>query len=110
MASPSHDHAEPRTVKAGGPYVCQCVKVHNPRPVVLHSHHVWPLGEDGPDTKINQLWVCPTSHYAIHALWPLMHKHAGKVPKAELKRFSRYVRAVVQRGWDAKQAAETGAP
>jgi hypothetical protein len=100
------DHLEPRTVKPGGPYVCSCVKFHVPRPVVLHAHHVWPLGEGGPDTKINQLWICPSTHYAIHALWPLMKRHNGKVPAADLKRFSRYVRAVVQRGWDAKQAAQ----
>jgi hypothetical protein len=35
-----------------------------------------------------------------------MHKHAGKVPATELKRFSRYVKAVVQRGWDMKQAVQ----
>jgi hypothetical protein len=100
-------HAELRTVKPGGPYVCVCVKFHVPKPVVLHAHHVWPLGEGGPDTQGNQLFVCPTTHYSIHALWPLMDRHDGKVPGAELKRFPRYVRAVVQRGWDAKQAAQT---
>jgi hypothetical protein len=101
------DHTELRTVKPGGPYVCVCVKVHIPKPAVLHAHHVWPLGEGGPNTSANELWVCPTTHYGIHALWPLMDRYDGKVPTTELKRFSRYVRAVVQRGWDTKQAAHT---
>jgi hypothetical protein len=100
-------HAELRTVKPGGPYVCVCVKVHNPRPVVLHAHHVWPLGEGGPNVRGNLLYICPTTHYSIHELWPLMDKYSGTVPAPELKRFSRYVRAVVQRGWDAKAAAQT---
>ena len=94
--------AVPLTIKPGGEYVCLCVKRHSPRPSILHSHHVWPLGEGGPNVRANLLWLCPTTHMNVHELWRLMDKHSGTVPTAELRRFAKYVREVVQRGWGQK--------
>jgi len=48
----------PLTIKPGGEYVCLCVKRHSPQPSILHSHHVWPLGEGGPNIRGNLLWLC----------------------------------------------------
>lgn len=100
----------PLTVKPGGEYRCLCVATHRPKPNILHSHHVWPLGEGGPNVRDNLLWLCPTTHMNVHELWRLMDKHAGAVPSELLQPFSRYVRAVVRRGWDQKTAAHPDVP
>lgn len=99
--------AVPLTAKPGGDKRCVCVSIHVPKPLVLHSHHVWPLGEGGPDVSANLLWLCPTSHNNAHALWRLYDKHGGAVPVIELREFSRYVRSIVARGWSEKAAADT---
>jgi HNH endonuclease len=96
----------PLTAKPAGERKCLCVSWHRPPPTILHSHHVWPLGEGGPDTSENLLWLCPTTHNSVHQLWRAMVKHKGVVPTAELKSFARYTREVVTRGW--AQAAEAG--
>ena len=95
----------PLTIKPGGPYICLCVKTHSPRPSILHSHHVWPLGEGGPNVKENLLWLCPTTHMNVHELWRVMDKLKGDVSPAQLPGYSRYVWAVVRRGWGLKTGA-----
>jgi hypothetical protein len=95
----------PLTAKPTGERKCRCVKGHRPEPVILHSHHVWPLGENGPDVTTNLLWLCPTTHSAVHELWRLMVKHKGVVPALELRRFTDYTRSVVQDGWTQAAAA-----
>jgi hypothetical protein len=99
----------PLTAKPSGERRCVCVTQHRPEPVILHSHHKWPLGEGGPDISGNLLWLCPTSHNNVHELWRLMVK-AGKtgIPLSwrEHRQFSEYVRSVVAGGY--AQAKEAG--
>ena len=98
----------PLTAKPSGERRCVCVTKHRPEPVILHSHHVWPLGEGGPDIQANLLWLCPTSHNNIHELWRLMVKYTKAdtpIPWREFREFSPYVRNVVARGWDQAKAA-----
>jgi hypothetical protein len=99
----------PLTAKPSGERRCVCVTQHRPEPVILHSHHVWPLGEGGPDIQANLLWVCPSTHSNIHELWRLLVK-AGKsgvpLPWREHRLYSEYVRGVVARGY--AQAKEAG--
>ncbi len=77
---------------------CRCVAVHRPSYDELHSHHVWPLGEGGPVTG-ERLWLCPTMHINVHELWRLYAKHGGSPPWSLLRKYSRYCRSVVERGW-----------
>lgn len=98
------------TVKPFGEYRCECVKVHRPTPTELHAHHVWPKGEGGPDVRANLVYICPTTHSSIHKLWRLMDHYHGDVPPGERRPFARYVRDLVQRGWDEKMAAQKETP
>lgn len=99
----------PLTAKPSGERRCVCVGRHYPTPTILHSHHVWPLGEGGPDISANLLWLCPTTHNNAHELWRLLkkgQKQGINVPWSTLRTFSRYTRdEVVRPGWEQMVAA-----
>ena len=90
---------EPLKVTPSGDKKCFCVANHTPEPRELHRHHVWPLGEGGPDTKINLRWLCPTSHSNVHQLWRIYDACNGRVGGAVLRRYNPYVRQLVADGW-----------
>lgn len=97
--------AEPLKATPDGERKCRCVQRHVPEPRELHRHHIWPLSEGGPDTKINLRWVCPTSHASIHRLWREYDKVGGE-PVWDVRRiYSPYVRKLVADGWAQAHAA-----
>lgn len=51
-------------------FVCHRHKYH----VSFEMHHVWPLGYHGPDTKANQVKICPNAHSDIHYLMERMFR------------------------------------
>jgi hypothetical protein len=85
---------------------CKCVGKHIPRAMELHRHHVWPLGEGGPDTKANLLILCPTTHSNVHMLWRLYEKYDGRPPWDILKNYSEYCRSIVEKGRELRRQAQ----
>jgi HNH endonuclease len=85
---------------------CNCVGKHIPKPMELHRHHIWPVGEGGPDTKENLLTLCPSTHSNVHRLWRLYEKHDGRPPWEILRNYSEYVRWVVEKGRELRRASE----
>lgn len=79
-------------------YTCKCVSKHVPRPLELHKHHVWPLGEGGPDVRENLVILCPTTHSNVHRLWRLYEQNEGRPPWDVLRNYSEYARAIVEKG------------
>lgn len=69
--------------------------------VPLDLHHVWPLGEGGPDVKSNLVRLCPNAHRQVHSYIRLLKKHNGKAPWLKRKFYGRWVRYVGQAGYDA---------
>lgn len=47
---------------------CQCVRTHSPPAPKTQVHHIVPKSWFGPDTAINKIVVCGTTHDAIHEL------------------------------------------
>lgn len=90
---------EPLTATPSGERRCLCVRDHTPEPRELHRHHVWPLGEDGPDTAANLRWLCPTSHANAHKLWREYDKAGGEPTWAIRRVYGAYVRQLVADGW-----------
>lgn len=45
---------------------CEVHLTHRPRPLQLHTHHIWPLGMGGSRDKPNTVRTCPTGHANIH--------------------------------------------
>jgi 5-methylcytosine-specific restriction endonuclease McrA len=82
-----------------GPYRCLCVRRHVPEPQELHRHHVWPLGEGGPDIVSNLRYLCPSSHSNTHKLWRAYQAHGGEPPWGVRKAYGVYVRQLVSDGW-----------
>lgn len=94
--------------RPAGPRVCLCCTSHTPvvKENELEAHHVWPLGEGGPDVKENLLWLCANTHNKVHNLWRIYKKLNGIVPWGTLSGFTRYSRAVVAQGWALKTQAD----
>jgi len=74
-------------------------KRHIPNPHLNHRHHVWPLGEGGPDIEANIVVVCPTGHLNIHALLNLFKLHSGEPPYTELRQFAMGERELAALGY-----------
>lgn len=79
---------------------CQVHKEHSPRSHINHRHHIWPLGEGGPDTPRNRVIVCPTGHSNIHALLDLYRRNNGPPSSASIRRFTHQERVYAATGWE----------
>jgi hypothetical protein len=78
---------------------CILHKHHIPTPRVNHEHHVWPLGDGGPNIPENKIVVCPTGHYNIHALLDQLRRHRGEPPYTVLSMFAVKERAYAKLGY-----------
>jgi hypothetical protein len=65
----------------------------------LHRHHVWPLGEGGPDVAANLRWLCPSTHANAHKLWREYEKRSTTPPWDVLRKYNKYTRDIVALGW-----------
>jgi 5-methylcytosine-specific restriction endonuclease McrA len=57
-----------------GGQVCLCTKNHQPTPLELNAHHIWPKEYGGPSVAANLVWLCPTAHVNVHELLRYMVK------------------------------------
>lgn len=92
--------ADPHTQIRATSQPCQLHKKHVPETHVNHRHHVWPLGEGGPDIEDNIVATCATGHYSTHALLQEFKIHQGNVPYAILRRFSLGERKYAELGYN----------
>lgn len=79
---------------------CTYHRQHLPEPRVNHRHHVWPLGDGGPDTAENKVVICPSGHYNIHHLIDEYRLHGGVLSYSVTRRYSRAERVLAKLGWD----------
>lgn len=98
MSIGHHDHGQH----------CRCIRNHDPFPLELNHHHVWPLYLGGPDTKDNMVWLCPTGHTNVHEMIRLMLKY-GRLTFTEMGQHyvipvNRYLYAIAVRGYDQYKA------
>lgn len=78
---------------------CQVHATHAPRSHINEVHHVWPLGEGGPDIAANKVVVCATGHNSIHMLLAA-YKKAGGEPGWDVRRqFTTHERGYARVGW-----------
>lgn len=78
--------------------------VHVHRSIVpLEVHHVWPLGEGGPDIASNRVTVCSNGHSAIHDLLSKMLK--GRAPWSVRLHYGWRIRRLAKRGYDEIMAS-----
>ncbi len=59
--------------------VCKCSSDHKPGVLENVIHHVWPMGDGGPDDPLNEVYVCPTTHYNVHELYRTMKKFSKEI-------------------------------
>lgn len=86
----------PRELK--GDY-CVVHGYHWPKPLRTVSHHIHPLGDGGPDTMDNQVWVCDTGHYSIHTIYARLKQTSGQL--ALITGGTREERRLAMRGYEA---------
>lgn len=73
--------------------------------VPIERHHVWPLGDGGPNIKENIVPLCANGHGAVHYLIDLCRKYGSMsaVPWEVRRTFGLAVRTYATIGWDRIQ-------
>lgn len=104
-SNPSGCTMETKETHDGNQY-CACVSNHNPNVNHVHRHHIWPLGEGGPNEDWNLVWLCPTTHENVHVLLRAYKQYEGTPPWEVRKHFGSYARGLAQRGWELMQENE----
>ena len=82
-----------------------CIAHRHTSWVPENAHHVWPLGDGGPDTWDNQVILCANAHYSVHSLLDLARK-AGSVqavPWQVRRQYGSAVRVLATLGWERIQ-------
>lgn len=65
--------------------------------VPLEVHHIFPVGDGGPNAEVNKITVCANGHYEIHACLDLL-RH-GKLTWRQKISFGYRVRTYALAGW-----------
>lgn len=82
---------------------CEVHKTHVPKSHINEVHHVWPLGDGGPDIKANKVVVCATGHNSIHDLLNKYRQAGGDPAKETLRHYSPEERRLALLGWSRIQ-------
>lgn len=97
--------------------LCLCSSQHQPAPLELHSHHVFPLGMGGLDVPANRVWLCPTTHVNTHELLrlmltrgPLTHHACVLLLPQPVSRYAHAVALTGYKAWRSLHDAATGQP
>lgn len=69
------------------------------------SHHVWPVGDGGPNIPANRIWLCYNGHMSVHSYIDKLRvsKTSKAIPWVIRRRYGRRVRALAELGWDRIQ-------
>jgi hypothetical protein len=79
--------------------------------VPLEVHHVWPLGEGGPNIAANKVSICSNAHSSAHDLLAKMLKAAdGLVPWPVRRRYGLRVRRIAEAGYRAIRTGQVVRP
>lgn len=79
---------------------CQAHVRHTPASHINQHHHVWPLGDHGPDIPANRVVLCPTGHVNTHSLLDAYRKAGGDPGWQVRRRYSVKEREYAAVGWD----------
>lgn len=70
--------------------------------VPLEVHHIFPVGNGGPNVAANRIRICSNAHSATHDLLAKMLKaHTTDVPWSVRRRYGRKVRRLAVAGYQA---------
>lgn len=89
----------PRTTRAP----CQIHRTHIPKSHINEVHHIWPLGDGGPDIPDNKIVACATGHNSIHDLLNKYRQACGQPAAETLRHYSREERRLAALGWQRIQ-------
>jgi hypothetical protein len=89
-------------VRMGHECVCHIHEVMVP----MERHHVWPLGDGGPNIESNLITVCCNAHYSIHAFLDMLWRNNGIVPWTTARQYGKRVRDYAYSGY--RQAIAAG--
>lgn len=96
----STNETDPHTQIRTTTQPCQLHTRHMPESHINHRHHIWPLGDGGPNISDNIVVVCATGHYNIHDLLQHYKFLMGKVPYSILRRYAVKEREYAKLGYD----------
>lgn len=97
---PVDNPADPHSQIRATTQPCLVHKIHKPESHLNHQHHVWALGDGGPDIPDNLVVICPTGHANVHDLLKHFKIFMGKVPYDVYKRYTHEERRLAKLGYD----------
>lgn len=83
--------------------------VHRHRELVpMETHHVWPLGEGGPDIPANKVRICMNAHGSVHSYLDMLLRRqrrgeTGKIDWKIRRQYGRKTRALAELGFQRIQ-------
>lgn len=98
--SNNHNPTDPHSRIMTTVQPCLLHRKHMPESHINHRHHVYPLGEGGPDIEDNIVVVCPTGHVNVHDLLLHYKMYQGNPPYIIVRRYALKEREIAQLGWD----------
>lgn len=79
--------------------------------VPLEIHHIWPVGDGGPNVAGNRISICSNAHSSTHDLLAKMLKAPdGRVEWDVRRRYGVRVRALAQAGYTAIRTGKVVRP
>jgi hypothetical protein len=67
--------------------------------VPVEWHHIFPLGDGGPNVAANRVALCSNAHSAVHDLLDKMRRAGGAVPWPVRRRYGAAVRRLAALAW-----------
>jgi hypothetical protein len=96
---PGNNPADPHSHVLTTSQPCIVHKRHIPESRQNQRHHVYPLGEGGPNIEDNIIAVCPTGHMNIHLLLKEYKLYSGRVPYTVMRQYSLDERKYAELGY-----------
>lgn len=82
---------------------CEVHAGHTPRSHINEHHHVFPLGDGGPDIPANVIVTCATGHNSVHSLLDAYRKAGGDPGWDVRRRYTPRERELALLGWQRIQ-------
>lgn len=82
--------------------MCDCVVNHVPSRYKNVIHHIIPRSWGGPDTAVNKIAICPTTHENVHDLLNECVRRASWPDWAYLQQFNVFTRKLALQAWNQR--------
>jgi hypothetical protein len=78
---------------------CAVHRYHTPTSHINEVHHIWPVGDGGPDIPANKVTICATGHNSVHHLLDAYRRAGGDPGWPQRRQYTPGERQLADLGW-----------